>query len=179
MDVAHKVSIPSRIFIIGPMGAGKSTVGKRLAQMLDYRFIDSDQELEQRTGVDIPFIFDKEGEAGFRRRERQLLDELTQEQNIVLASGGGAILDEQTRANMKARGYVVYLHTTVDEQLKRTRHSQNRPLLQTPDRHARLTQLMAEREPLYRQIADCIIFTDTRFPRTVATQIRDKLRSPP
>ena len=173
------MSIPSRIFIIGPMGSGKSTVGKRLAQMLGYRFIDSDQELELRTGVDIPYIFDKEGEAGFRRRERQLLAELTQEQNIVLASGGGAVLDEQTRKHMKERGYVVYLHATVDEQLNRTRHSQNRPLLQTPDRRTKLMQLMVEREPLYREIADCVIFTDTRFPKTVANQIKNKLQMRP
>lgn len=148
------------IFLIGSMGAGKTTIGRQLAKSLDLEFIDSDQEIEARTGANIPWIFDIEGEAGFRRRERAMIEELCQRQGIVLATGGGAIMDRRNRNNLISHGTVVYLHTSVGEILKRTAKSQNRPLLQTSDRCARLQELIATREPLYRKIADIIIDTD-------------------
>jgi shikimate kinase len=142
------------------MGAGKTTVGKRLAKLKGLRFIDSDQEIERRTGVDVAFIFEKEGEPGFRRREREVIAELTQEQGVVLATGGGAVNDGDNRRDLAARGFVVYLRTSVDQQLDRTRYSKHRPLLQTGDPRQRLEELMAQREPLYREIADLVVNTD-------------------
>ena len=159
------------IFLIGPMGAGKTTIGKRLAQLLGMRFIDSDHEVERRTGVDIPYIFEKEGEAGFRRREAEVIDELTQEQGLVLATGGGVVVTPQNREHLAARGLVVYLHTTVDQQLDRTRKSNKRPLLQTANPRARLEALMAEREPLYREIADVVVTTRGRYVRRLAQKV--------
>lgn len=143
----------NRIFLVGPMGAGKSTVGRRLARRLGYRFLDSDQALEARTGVDIPTIFDIEGEAGFRDREAVIIEELTREAEVVLATGGGAVLRPENRTCLAGRGVVVYLRADVATQLRRTARS-NRPLLQTADPEARLTALLAERDPLYRAIAD-------------------------
>ncbi len=166
--------IPS-IFLVGPMGAGKSAVGKQLARQLHREFHDTDGEVEHRTGVDIPFIFEKEGEAGFRKRERDALDDLTQEQGTVLATGGGAVLDPDNRRNLSSRGYVVYLHASVDQQLARTSASRNRPLLETPDPAARLAELMAEREPIYRELADLVIDTDGRRVRDVADEIKRHL----
>lgn len=149
----------ARIFLIGPMGAGKSAVGRLLAQRLGYRFVDSDRALEERTGVDIPRIFDVEGEEGFRSREQLILQELTQLSGIVLATGGGAVIREGNRACLQERGIVVYLRTTVDTQLVRTRHSQ-RPLLQTRDPRSRLQELMLARAPLYEALADITVDTD-------------------
>ena len=148
------------IFLIGPMGAGKSTVGRRLAEELRLAFVDSDKEIEARSGAEIPLIFELEGEAGFRRREREAIDALTQRRGIVLATGGGAVLAPANRCCLAGRGLVVYLHTTVDEQLARTAGDRNRPLLQTADPRGRLEALMAERDPLYREIADLILDTD-------------------
>ncbi len=150
----------SNIFLIGPMGAGKTTVGKRLAKLKGMRFLDSDHEIEQRTGVDIGFIFDKEGEAGFRRREREVIAELTQETGMVLATGGGAVLDPDNRRDLSARGFVVYLCTPVSQQVERTRYSKHRPLLQVDNPRERLEELMAQRDPLYRETADMIINTE-------------------
>jgi shikimate kinase len=150
----------SNIFLIGPMGAGKTTVGKRLAKLKGMRFKDSDHEIEQRTGVDIGFIFEKEGEAGFRRREREVIAELTQETGLVLATGGGAVLDPDNRRDLSARGFVVYLCTPVTQQLERTRYSKHRPLLQVEDPRQRLEELMAQRDPLYRETADMVINTE-------------------
>ncbi|MDN5848350.1 MAG: shikimate kinase AroK [Nitrococcus sp.] len=153
------MSAQERIFLIGPMGAGKSAVGRQLAQRLGRRFLDSDRSLEERTGVDIARIFDVEGEAGFRLREEAMLQELTQHSGLVLATGGGAVMRESNRACLRERGTVVYLRTTVDMQLVRTRHS-DRPLLQTKDPRARLEKLMLERAPLYEMLADIIVDTD-------------------
>lgn len=150
----------SNIFLIGPMGAGKTTVGKRLARLKGMRFKDSDHEIEQRTGVDIGLIFEKEGEAGFRRREREMITELTQESGLVLATGGGAVLDPDNRRDLSARGYVIYLCTPVDQQLERTRYSRHRPLLQVEDPRQRLQELMDQRDPLYRETADMVINTE-------------------
>ena len=153
---------PANIFLVGPMGAGKTTVGRRLAQLLQRQFIDSDKEIERRTRADIPTIFELEGEAGFRRREKAVIAELTRRQGIVLATGGGAVLDADNRRCLVSRGIVIYLSTSVDEQLRRTRYSDHRPLLQTPDPQARLAELLSVREPLYREVADLVITTDTK-----------------
>ena len=166
---------PGSLFLTGPMGAGKSTIGRQLSRQLGYAFHDSDHEIEARTGVDIPLIFELEGEAGFRSREAAMIDELTDMPDIVLATGGGAILDPQNREHLGGRGTVVYLHTSVAQQLKRTSHDRNRPLLQTDDPRAKLTELMQTREPLYREIADIIVNTDGKRVRDVVQEIIGKL----
>ena len=166
---------PQNLFLVGPMGAGKSAVGRQLARMLHLDFVDSDEEIESRTGVDIPFIFEKEGEAGFRRREATVIDDLSQQEGIVLATGGGAIMDPQNRNHLGARGFVVYLRTSVDQQLSRTRKGRERPLLQNDDPRAVLEELMATREPLYREIADLTVDTDSRKVRDVVNEILDRL----
>lgn len=157
------------------MGAGKSAVGRQLARQLHLEFVDSDEEVEMRTGVDIPFIFEKEGEAGFRKREAKVIDDLSQKDGIVMATGGGAIMDPQNRNNLGARGLVVYLHTSVDQQLSRTRKGRDRPLLDKDDPRAVLETLMAAREPLYREIADLTVDTDGRKVRAVVSEIIERL----
>ena len=158
------------------MGAGKSTIGRQLSKRLNMAFQDSDHEIEARTGVDIPLIFELEGEAGFRKREQAVIEELTLIPGIVLATGGGAILDPENRRHLSTRGQVVYLHASVNQQLKRTRRDRNRPLLQTADPRARLEELMAIRDPLYREIADIIIETDGKRVRDVVKQIIQQLK---
>ena len=157
------------------MGAGKSAVGRHLARLLRREFYDTDAEIERRTGVDIPFIFEKEGEAGFRRRERQMVAELCRLPGIVLATGGGVVMDEANRRLLVGTGLVFYLHATVDQQLARTRLSRNRPLLETADPRGRLEELMAIRDPLYRSVADYVISTDGRRVGQVAEEIRTRL----
>ncbi len=166
---------PQNLFLIGPMGAGKSAVGRQLARLLHLEFFDSDMEIESRTGVDIPFIFEKEGEAGFRKREARVIDDLSRKDGIVLATGGGVIMDPQNRNHLGARGFVVYLHTSVGQQLSRTRRGRNRPLLENDDPRSVLEALMATREPLYREIADLTVDTDGRKVRAVANEILDRL----
>lgn len=163
------------IFLVGPMGAGKTTVGRRLADLRRMEFLDSDHEVEARTGVDIAFIFEKEGEAGFRRRERQAIAELCQRSNLVLATGGGAVMDADNRRCLSAHGFVVYLYASVDQQLARTERSDNRPLLQTADRRQTLEKLFHLRDPLYRQIADLVLYTDGRNARLLAREIDEQL----
>ena len=141
------------------MGAGKTTIGRQLAAALHLEFVDSDHEIEARTGVDIPTIFDIEGEEGFRKREAAMIDELTQRDGIVLATGGGAVLREENRQHLANRGLVVYLYATLDRLLERTHRDKNRPLLQTEDPRARLTALIETRDPLYREVADIIYDT--------------------
>ena len=158
-------------FLVGPMGAGKSTIGRQLARNLGLEFIDSDREIETRTGVDIPLIFELEGEDGFRHREQDIIDTLTQRQGIVLATGGGAVLSSTNRRHLASRGLVIYLHTSVNQQLQRTAHDRNRPLLQTDNPGQKLQQLMKERDPLYREIADLIIETDGCRVREVVGKI--------
>ncbi len=162
---------PGSFFLVGPMGAGKSTIGRQLARALQLDFIDSDKEIETRTGVDIPLIFELEGETGFRKREQEVINDLSQRRHIVLATGGGAILDHLNRQHLAARGTVIYLHTSVEQQLKRTAHDRNRPLLQTRDPAGKLLELMEIRDPLYREVADWIIETDGCRVREVVQKI--------
>ena len=157
------------------MGAGKSAVGRQLGRLLHLTFMDSDDEIETRTGVDIPFIFEKEGEEGFRKREAKVIDDLSKQEGIVLATGGGAVVDPQNRNHLGARGFVVYLYTTVEQQLERTRRGRSRPLLQNGDPRRTLEDLMAVRDPMYREIADLIVETDGRKVKAVANEILDKL----
>lgn len=162
---------PQNLFLVGPMGAGKSAVGRQLAKALHRSFFDSDDEIESRTGVDIPFIFDKEGEAGFRKREAKVIDELSGREGIVLATGGGAIMDARNRRHLGARGFVVYLHTSVEQQVRRTLKGRERPMLANGDSREILERLMNLRDPLYREIADLIVETDGRKVKAVADEI--------
>lgn len=164
------------IFLVGPMGAGKTTVGKRLASVLGLSFVDSDHEVEARTGVDIAYIFEREGEAGFRQRETQALEELTQRQGIVLATGGGVVLSPQNRAWLRQRGFVVYLCATVEQQVVRTRRSTHRPLLRTGNRREVLEKLFAHRDPLYREVAHCVVASEGRNARQIAKKIVEQYR---
>lgn len=166
---------PQNVFLVGPMGAGKSAVGRQLARMLHMKFVDSDDEIEARTGVDIPFIFEKEGEAGFRKREARVIDDLSRMDGVVLATGGGAVIDPDSRNRLGARGVVIYLYTTVRQQLARTSKGRERPLLGQGDPEAVLEKLLAERDPLYREIADLVVETDGRRVRAVAEEIIEKL----
>ncbi|WP_281174712.1 shikimate kinase AroK [Marinobacterium jannaschii] len=165
------------IFLVGPMGAGKSTIGRLLSQELKIEFLDSDREIEERAGANIPWIFDVEGEEGFREREEAMIEELCGRDNIVLATGGGAILRQANRCNLQSGGFVVYLHTSVDQQLERTSKDKNRPLLQTENPRAVLAGLFEKRDPLYREASDLIIYTDKRHPRAVANEIIRQLEA--
>jgi len=163
---------PRRIFLVGPMGAGKTTIGKRLAKALKLKFIDADHELERRTGVTIATIFDIEGEAGFRQREQKLLDELTQTDGVVLATGGGAVLNAGTRQVLAARGFAVYLYAAPEELIARTRNDTHRPLLQAPDRAERLRAIVTERHPLYQEVAHFSIDTGALPLGEIVARIR-------
>ena len=169
------MNTPYNIFLIGPMGAGKSTIGKRLAHSLGAKFADSDREIEKHTGADIPLIFELEGESGFRQRESHILNQLTQDKNLVLATGGGSVLLPENQDMLKNRGKVVYLHTTVAQQLQRTRRDQNRPLLQTENPEQKLRDLFNTRDPIYRQLANVIVDTDGRSIHSVSQEIIKRL----
>lgn len=158
------------------MGAGKTTIGRQLAKAADKEFVDSDHEIERRTGASIPWIFDVEGEEGFRRREREVLADLTEREGTVIATGGGAVLSEETRKLMRKRGTVIYLRASVEQILKRTARDRNRPLLQTEDPRARLEALMAERDPLYQDVADLVVDTDERSVRSVVREALDRIQ---
>ncbi|MCX2979773.1 shikimate kinase AroK [Halieaceae bacterium IMCC14734] len=160
-----------RVFLVGPMGAGKTTVGKLLARQLQLAFIDSDNEIEERTGADIPWIFDVEGESGFRDREQAVIEELTQLEGVLVSTGGGAVLRPENRQALAARGFVIYLHATVAQQAARTNQDRNRPLLQGGDPETILRELMATRDPLYREIADLVIDTGAGSARTLTQRI--------
>jgi shikimate kinase len=164
------------VYLIGPMGSGKSAVGKYLARQLLLDFYDSDAEIERRTGVDIPYIFEKEGEDGFRERERETLVALTQLERVVIATGGGAILLPENRERLTAGGLVVYLKTGIGQQVERTKHGRQRPLLYTDDPEAKLRELMALRAPLYESIAVITVQTDRRQVRAVADEIMQRLK---
>ncbi len=163
------------IFLVGPMGAGKSTIGRHLADELHLDFFDSDQEIERRTGADIAWIFDLEGEDGFRKREENVINDLTDKQGIVLATGGGSIVTKAVRNRLSARGIVVYLQTTIDKQLARTQRDKRRPLLQNEDPEQVLRDLAEMRNPLYEEVADYIVDTDDQSARAVANQIISKI----
>ena len=165
----------SGIFLIGPMGSGKSAVGRMLARLCGRAFVDSDVEIERRTGVDINFIFEKEGEAGFRAREREVIDDLTRRPGIVLATGGGAVLLPENRAALALRGVAVYLEASVEQQVERTRRGRHRPLLLAADPAVRLAELMQVREPLYRGTAQVVVPTDRRKVQAVAEEIAAEL----
>jgi shikimate kinase len=167
------------IFLIGPMGSGKTAVGKHLARALSAPFDDSDAEIERRTGVDIAYIFEKEGEAGFRQREREAIDALTRREPIVLATGGGAVLLPENRRCLASRGCVVYLETSVGQQATRVRHGTRRPLLTGSDPREKLAEIMAHRAPLYAEIADLTVATDGRRVRIVAEEILERLGMAP
>ncbi len=167
------------LILVGPMGAGKSTIGRLLAKELHLPFKDSDKEIEVRTGADIPWIFDVEGEQGFREREQAVLGDLCQEDGLVLATGGGAVLRQANREALRAGGRVIYLHTSVEQQLERTARDRNRPLLRTANPEQVLRELMATRDPLYREIADVIIETDQRPPRMVVQEVLSRLEQLP
>ena len=166
---------PKNIFLIGPMGAGKSAVGRQLARTLHLTFVDSDDEVESRTGVDIAFIFEKEGEEGFRKREAAAIDDLTKMDNVVLATGGGAVIDADNRSHLGGRGFVGYLYTTVDQQVTRTKKGRERPLIEGGDRRTILEELLVQRDPLYREIADLVVETDGRKVHSVASEIVDAI----
>ena len=161
------------------MGAGKSTIGRLLAKELRVPFKDSDKEIEQRTGADIPWIFDVEGEAGFREREQAVIVELCELDGMVLATGGGAVMRAENRAALRRGGRVVYLHATVEQQIDRTARDRNRPLLRNADPGKVLRELLAVRDPLYREIADIIVETDERPPRLVVQEILERLDALP
>jgi shikimate kinase len=159
------------IFLVGPMGAGKSTIGRQLSTVLHQEFKDSDHEIVARTGASIPLIFEIEGEEGFRQREAAMIDELSQQTGIILATGGGAVLREENRKHLKERGVVIYLYATLDQLFERTRRDKNRPLLQTEDPRARLEEMMSVRDPLYREVADIVVHTDDRSVKSVIKEI--------
>jgi shikimate kinase len=167
--------VPENIFLVGMMGAGKTSVGRALAKRLQKTFHDTDHEIERATGVKIPVIFDIEGEAGFRAREAKLLAELVRRKNVVLATGGGAVLLEQNRKLLAENGAVIYLRATVQDLWRRTRHDKNRPLLQTGNPLAKLEELFAQRDPLYRQIADLVMDTGCQSVGALAHRLQRQL----
>ena len=169
--------VAGSIFLVGLMGAGKTSVGKALARILGKTFLDSDQEIERVTGVRIPVIFEIEGEAGFRLRESKMLAELVRRNNIVLATGGGAVLSRENRDLLAANGTVIYLRAPVRSLIKRTRRDRNRPLLQVPDPAVRLTALFEQRDPLYREVAHLVVDTGDQSVRALVGQLDYKLRA--
>ena len=169
----------TNIFLIGPMGAGKSTIGRQLSNTLKMPFKDSDHEIVARTGASIPLIFEIEGEEGFRKRETAMIDELTSLDGVVLATGGGAVLKEENRAMLRDRGVVLYLYASLDQLFERTSRDRNRPLLQTENPRARLEEIMTQRDPIYHELADLVVHTDDRSIRSVVKEIVVRLQKLP
>jgi len=169
------MKIPDNIFFVGLMGSGKTTTGRQLSDALDKPFFDCDREIENSTGASIPLIFDLEGESGFRKRESIMLEKLTRKQGIVLATGGGAVLSLYNRTRLASRGFVIYLHAPVRSLVRRTARDRNRPLLQTEDPTTRLNEIMVERDPLYRRVADMVMPTNKRSVHHVVKDILKKL----
>lgn len=167
--------ITQPIFLVGPMGAGKSTIGKLLAAQLGLPFADSDKVLEDRTGADIPWIFDVEGEAGFRRRESEVLADLCNAQPQVVATGGGIVLLPENRALLKAQGFVVYLRASLDQLVERTSKNSNRPLLQVSDPRSKLREILQQREAFYSEVADLVCDTDDCTPRQASNLVSERL----
>ncbi len=164
------------IFLVGPMGVGKTTIGRQLAKLLNYEFVDSDHEIEAKSGASIPWIFDVEGEEGFRQREQSMIASLTQKANIVLATGGGVVIREENRRVLRERGIVVYLKADVSELLRRTAHDKNRPLLQTDDPRVTLSALIAEREPWYLEVADIVFDTQRKNSGSTASILLKQIK---
>jgi shikimate kinase len=164
------------IFLIGPMGAGKSTIGRQLARQLHLEFFDSDAEIERRTGADIAWVFELEGEEGFRQREEKVIEELTENTGIVLATGGGSILSKESRNRLSARGIVVYLQTTIDKQLARTQRDKRRPLIAEAENPREVLEELADsRNALYEEIADIVVRTDEQSTKIVIDEIIEKV----
>ena len=173
----HTKRLSGNVFLVGMMGAGKTTVGKLLARQTGKAFIDCDEEIQRRTGVTIAHIFDVEGEAGFRLRESAVIKDLVRQDNIVLATGGGAILSEDNRAALRHNGTVVYLKSSIHDLWQRTRHDRNRPLLQTADPRARLREIFEQRDPLYMQVADLVIPTGKQSVHNLVFKLQQELET--
>ncbi len=167
----------SRIFLVGPMGSGKTSVGRHLAKLLEYEFFDSDAEVQARAGADITWIFDKEGEVGFRSREKTVIEDLAGRSQVVIATGGGSVVTETNCILMSQVGIVIFLKVSVDEQFQRTRLDRNRPLLERPDRYQVLSALMLEREPIYTELADFVVSSASGSALTIAREIRQLLEA--
>lgn len=169
------MSLPKRIVLVGPMGAGKSTIGRQLARELGYHFLDSDRMIEERCGADIPWIFDVEGEEGFRQRESAMIRELADFGASVLATGGGAVMKEENHPYLKQDAVVVYLKASLEQQIERTSRDRNRPLLQNDDPEGVLRRLFELRDPIYTELADVVMVTDRKSPRLLVRQILNRL----
>jgi shikimate kinase len=165
------------LFLVGMMGAGKTTLGRALAQRLGREFADTDRVLVERTGVAVSTIFEIEGEEGFRKREAAVLAELAEREGFVIATGGGAVLLEENRALMRRRGTVIYLRARLESLWERTRHDSNRPLLRTPNPRARLDELLTTREPLYREVAHVVVDTGAQSAASLANKVIAALRA--
>ena len=174
MRVVH--SYPRRLFLVGPMGVGKSTIGKILARELNLEFIDCDEEIERRSGADIPWIFDVEGEVGFRVRESQVLDDLTGRDGLLVATGGGAVLRKKNRTFLRERGIVIYLDSDIEVLVKRMAKDKKRPLLRNRDPQETLSRIKREREPMYREVSDIHVVVDDGSSRNAANQVLEKLQ---
>jgi len=163
------------LILVGMMGSGKTTLGRALAKHFGKSFVDSDEEIIKRTGVTIPHIFDVEGEAGFRLRESAVIGDIVGRNNLVLATGGGAVLAEQNRIKLQQNGIVIYLKASVHDLWQRTRHDRNRPLLQTDDPYAKLTELFSQRDPLYQQVADIVAISGKQSAHSLMLRIVDEI----
>lgn len=173
-DSGHKLQ-SGNLILVGMMGSGKTTMGRALARHLGKAFVDSDEEIQRRTGVTIPHIFDVEGEEGFRQRESAVIRDLASRDNMVLATGGGAVLSELNRFLLQQSGIVIYLKASVHDLWQRTRHDRNRPLLQTDDPLAKLTELFQQRDPLYRQVADIVIQSGKQSAQALMIHLVDEI----
>jgi len=173
-DISRKLQ-SGNLILVGMMGSGKTTMGRVLAKHLGKVFVDSDEEIIKRTGVTIPHIFDVEGEAGFRQREAAAIRDLVGRNNMVLATGGGAVLEEQNRAMLQQNGITIYLKASVHDLWQRTRHDRNRPLLQTGNPHARLTELFQQRDPLYRQVSDIVVQSGKQSAHALMLHLADEI----
>lgn len=170
------MKIPENVYLVGPMGAGKTTVGRALARALGKDFADCDRAIEEQTGASVSLIFEVEGEEGFRRREQAMIEHLTERDDLVLATGGGAVLIEANRTRLASRGFCIYLEASVELLVERTVRDRRRPLLQGADPRGRIAELLAERDPLYRQVADMVVKTDRRTPRHVVREMQRRIR---
>ncbi|MGA9665581.1 MAG: shikimate kinase [Gallionella sp.] len=172
---AYRKLQSGNLILVGMMGSGKTTMGKALARQFGKTFVDSDEEIIKRTGVTVPHIFDIEGEAGFRLRESAAIKDLTARNNLVLATGGGAVLTEENRSALQHSGIVIYLKASVHDLWQRTRHDRNRPLLQTRDPHGRLTELFQQRDPLYQQISDIVVQSGKQSVHALMLHLIEKI----